>query len=537
MKRVSDVRQDSSRTWFWLLLLSLLYAAFFVLRYGGLWIENDTGVFSNQAVLFIHSGTVFYHNPYPHGYAYTAWLGSLSLLTGIDPNTVNTILMPFFGIVLLTIPGYLAYREMLQSDRIAAMAVIVLLAIPDITFSALRGTHEKLSMGFVTMGLFCLIKGLESLTLEKPRRDTRLWLGTYVVVAFLNAGTNDYFASTFTFALTITVAAGLLLLRLRRVDTPGVRSAIPAMIITVLLSWMVVMGSIFVVYPPARQDFLLLKGAVNKLSHLFATMRPSSNPYTAASSQWASQGAYQAMNLFRWFVVLCSAGMWVVDGYRVAFKRQTLKTGRLFLLSMYTAFAALVVVSIPVDFSGLAAGSNLEVRNFTYVILLGTPLVAQVVYRFVHARAAFSIRTWRIYLHPVLRLGVVGVMSLMLLVGFLKVTLDPFVSNNWLYYTASERQTLRFFWTHNRRQYLWTGPDDRLAFYAHAQLVMSNPGQNTILGYTITPFTAQYLRSPVVIASARALHFALPDYGRNDRVYDNGDSQIYFRRPASPFMQ
>jgi hypothetical protein len=203
---------------------------------------------------------------------------------------------------------------------------------------------------------------------------------------------------------------------------------------------------------------------------------------------------------------------------------------------MYSAFAFLVVASVPVDFSGLAAGANLEVRNFTYVTLAGAPLVAQLIYLGAHKPWNLTILSARMSVPRVVRAGAVVLLSLMLVLGFLKATLDPLVSNNWLFYTAGEKQALKFFWTHNRQQTLWTGPDDRLAFYAHARLVESNQRENTIIGYKITPFTKEYLRSPVVVASSLALHFTMPNYNADDRVYDNGAAQVFFQQPVSQFM-
>lgn len=532
--RLAKINQENA--WLWLLAVALLYGAFFVLRYGGLWIENDTGVFSNAAVEFIRHGTIFYPQPYPHGFAYTAVLGGLSLLTGLGANTLNTVVMPFVGITLLVVPGYLAFSQMVASRAVAVLSALLLLAIPNITFSALRGTHEKLSMAFVCMGLFCLFKALDAMAVGS-RVHRLLWVALFLLVNFLNAASNDYFASTFTFALTLTLGLGWMLQKFRRVDPAAdVRGMLRAMTLLTAASWAIVLATMFWVYPPARQDFLLVNGVMSKLTHLFATLQPSSNPYSSAAAQWANGTTYQLLNLFRWFVVVCSASMWAVHSYHVVFKRRLLTRGQLFLLSMYSAFALLVVASVPVDFSGLAAGANLEVRNFTYVTLVGAPLAAQLVY-------ILTIKPWTLPVLSVKRWGplvartfVVVLMSIMLVLGFLKVTLDPLVSNHWLFYTASEKQAMQFFWTHNQQQTLWTGPDDRLAFYAHAQLVESDPRQNTIIGYAITPFTKEYLRSAVVVGSSQALHFTMPVYRTEDRIYDNGGAQIYFHRPVSRFM-
>lgn len=536
MNRHTSAARAHDTIWLWLLMMALLYAAFFVLRYGGLWIENDTGVFSRQAAQLIHRGSIFFPGVYNHGFAYTAWLSGLALATGVNPATFNTEIMPFFGIVLLVIPGYLAFNELLASKRMAALGAILLVTIPDITFSALRGTHEKLSMAFVCTGLYCLFKLMDTVT-NRNRPRMLLWASLFLLVEFLNAGTNDYFASTFTFALTLTLGVGYILSNLRRVPTEeNWGQTLRILGLCVLAAWLINLWVIFVVFPPEAQDLLLIRGALAKMSHLFTTLQPGSNPYTLASSLWASNAAFEIMNIFRWFILLVSGLMWGINVYQVLVRRQRLEKSRLLLISTYTAFALLVGASIPLDFSGLAAGTNLEVRNFTYVILLGIPLVAEAIYRVTHTQRLLRLGVLNLQVRKIARPTVIATMCILLLVGFLKVTLDPLVSNYWLFYTPQEAQALHFFWDHNRNQTLWTGPDDRLAFYAHSRLI-ANPKNNNVIGFEAVPFTYEYLYSPLVRSSDLVLRFPIFDYQANNRVYDNGGAQIYRVRSRSPFVR
>ncbi|MCY0878511.1 MAG: hypothetical protein OWU84_06195 [Firmicutes bacterium] len=525
------LRRQRDNLWVGLLVMALVYADFFVLRYNGLWMENDTSVFTSQAARFLHRGSLFFPHLYNHGYAYTAWLGSLAMLSGISPLRLNTLVMPFLGMVLLVMTGYLLFSQLLESRIMGALGGMVLMTVPNIAFSALRGTHEKLSLAFVALGLYFLLKGLDAYARRQP---WRLWLALALVMQFLNVSTNDYFATTFTFALTITWGLGLIAWRVKRIRTvPELGAVLKILALATGASWLIVFWVMFHIYPPEAQDLLLLKGAINKLMHLFDTLHPGSNPYVAASTTWASQVAYALMSFFIWFVVVMSALMWCVDLYRLLGKHTLLTIPRLFLLAMYGAFALLVVLSIPLDFSGLAAGSNLEVRNFTYVILFGTPLVARALIRIIHGPWLLTPNTpektrWA-------ERCMVGLMCLIMAIGFLKVTLDPLVSNTWLYYTEDEADAIRFFWTHNRYQILWTGPDNRLANYANA-VFWANPGQNTVVGYAPPAGTEDYLQSPAVVLSCLAQDYPLPPYARLNRVYDNGGADIDQIPAATPFM-
>ncbi|MCY0899356.1 MAG: hypothetical protein OWU33_10565 [Firmicutes bacterium] len=517
--------------WLGLLTMALVYADFFVMRYNGLWMENDTSVFTMQATRFLHHASLFFPHLYNHGYAYTAWLGGVAMLSGISPLRLNTLVMPFLGMVLLVMTGYLLFTALLESQLMGVLGGLVLMTIPNIAFAALRGTHEKLSLAFVALGLYFLLKGLTAFT---HRQSWWLWLALALLMQFLNVSTNDYFATTFTFALTLTWGFGFMTWKAKPVRTvPELGPALKIVGLVVAASWLIVLWVMFRVYSPEAQDLLLLKGAVNKLLHLFDTLHPGSNPYVAASSTWASQVAYALMSFFIWFVVVMSALMWCVDLYHLLVTRTLLTIPRLFLLGMYAAFAALVVLSIPLDFSGLAAGSNLEVRNFTYVILFGTPLVARALVRSIHGQWRWSPKTP--HKRRMAERLLVGLMCLILAIGFLKVTLDPLVSNTWLYYTPGEAEAVQFFWTHNRYQTLWTGPDNRLTNYANA-VFWNNPGHNAVLGYTPPDGTEDYLQSRTVVFSCLAQDYPLPPYGQFNRVYDNGGAAIYQKPASTPFM-
>lgn len=521
--------------WMWLVMLSFIYAAFFVFRYGGLWIENDTGVFSRQAAEFMRHGSIFYPGLYNHGYVYTAWLGGLSLITGLQSMTLNTIVMPFFGLLLLVISSYLAFSALLPSRRVAALAVIILTSISGVAFSALRGTHEKLSMAFVCLAIYCIVRAFEAYAAH--RRGAFIgWLAIYFFIQFLNAGTNDFFAATFLGVLTFTCFSGAVgLLSRKLMDDPRLPRMLGVMGLIVAGSWAILIGVMLFVFHPEARDMQLVNSVVAHLKKLFQTSRVSSHPYQAAASIWANGVVYELMDASRWLVVIVSASVWIHNIYRWVIKGSRQSLRHLFLIAIYTAYALIVCLSIPVDFTGLAAGNNLEVRNFTYASLMGVPLVAEGIYQVLQTRASRSAPGFRVKLLKSLRSAVIGSLVLLSGLGLLKVTLDPLVSNSWIYYKPGEAQALQFFWGHNRNQVLWTGPDDRLAFYAHAAFV-TNPGKNQIIGYAPTPFTQDYLDSPVVKASALALHYPLIHYQTYDLIYDNGGAEIVRRVPKSPFM-
>ncbi len=508
------------------LAAGMAYAFVFVVRYRGLWVENDTAFFTRDAVMAVRRHSVLFAGEYPHGFLYTAWLASFQWLAGVSPPVFNTVVAPFVGMALMLLAGYLCYRALTHSERAATLGAWMLLAIPELVFSAVRGNHEKLNIAILLLGLAPLAASVPrrpagAPTAERVRQYT--WLGVFLLLMLMNAVTNDYFASTL--AAGGLLAAAFMVAARRRLRWPaaGVGRLAARLGAGMAVAGGLVVWVMLAVYPPAAQDFALLSTASVKLWHLLLTGRVHSNPYAAPAAQWAGRLAYLLVASFRWMMFGASLVVFVAFGRRLWVRRRV-PAPLLLLLALYLALGLLVAVAIPMDFTGLAAGSNLEVRNFTYFALMAAPLAAMgllAVWRHPRARGAGG---WS---------GVV--VAGLLAAGVVKVTLDPLVSNEWIFYTPAERQAVGFFVEHARGAGLWTGPDNRLVYMAQS-LWPVIPHDNVVMGFKPLPLTANFLWSPVVVANTQAQHGMLPPYAVQNRVYDDGGAAIYQTVPTSPFQ-
>lgn len=529
---MSEGERIERRSVGWLAAIGLAYAAYFVLRFGGLWSENDTGVFSNVTRSMLRAGSIFFPGQYVHGYGYPAWLGSLSLLTGLSPTVVNTVVAPYVGVLVLVTLGYLVYREVIGAPRVAAVAMLLLFGAPDLLFGVLRGNHEKLTIGLTLLALFAILRGFQAMGRSRGWQYAAWALVAYLAI-FTNATVNDYFASTFTVATGLAMVGGSWILRrqgraqARRVDPQVFRR----LAIVVLASWLVIWWVMFFVFTPAGHDFALLKTAGAKLLSLFATFHTGSNPYVLAKSQWDGKVADVLVASYRWVLFGTSFVAWIVWLWLIVVRRRRTSWQKVFLLMLFGAFGLTVAIAIPMDFTGLAAGANLEVRNFTYFSLLAAPVAA-----WGWSNGPLRKVTAWIGRRKILSQGVIPtLLGAFLLVSLLKVTLDPSISNQWSFYRPSERQAVAFFWTKARGSTLWTGPDNRIPDMWNGW-ASNNADGNGVVGYTLTGADRDWLRSPVVVASSIAERSTIPNYRAQDRVYDNGTSQIYHVRPLTPFQ-
>lgn len=538
VSRAGDPVEEAT-TLAWLVLCGVAYAALFVLRYGALWVEGDTAAFSSTVTQVLSAGSVFSPLDYNHGFAYQAWLGMFTAVSGVPAPIMNTVVAPFIGALLTVVMGYLAFRELTRSRWATAVGVLFMLAVPDVMFTVLRGNHEKLNVAFILAALYALLRVYRLARDDSSAARVLPWMLAFYALVLANAMTNDYFGSSFATALSLTfVGMWVLLRRVSIVDLNAAQQQrfLGRLGIAVMGSWLLAWLFMIYIYPPAgAADLPLLHSAVARVMALFATFQPRSNPYTQAAAMWSSNTIYTVLSIFRWVLFLGSLAAW---GERVwaSFVKKTPTTwADLLMIALYTAFAALVAVSIPIDLAGLAAGSNLEVRNFTYFALVAAPLMAGGVERLVHRGTWSRVMTAR---RRKLSVTIGGVLAVLLLASTLKADLDPTLSNLWLFYHPGEMQAISTFWNKSHAQFLWTGPDDRLSDAAGSWYV-TDPRNNVIEGTFSNRLTRDFLVSPTIRADIQAYRVLPPwtSLRTMDLVYDNGSAEIYRTVPVTAFQR
>ena len=520
--------------------MTMAYAGYFVNRYRGLWTENDTALFSGIAGQTVQAGTVLFSGQYTHGFGYPGFLAALALATGLAPAVMNTVVLPYVGALLLVLVALLLYRRLLRSQRASALAAGLLLLAPDVMFAVLRGNHEKLNVALLLTSFYALFEGFGSARRHRTG-DLAVWAMLFYLCTIVNACVNDYFASTFVLAAALAMAIlGAIAALVGRRARWG-EGAVGRLALVCATSWLLVWWVMLYVFPPAGADFRLLGTAMQKLAHLFLSLQARSNPFAAPARQWAGRTAQAAVAAFRYLLVLGSFVVWLWEAVWLLRRRgrRGPSLERAFLLGVYAGFAVLVAVAVPLDFTGLAAGTNLEVRNFTYFALVAAPVFALGILRLAalarrprHRRRAAG---WRLAAGAGRQVVVVACVGL-LGISLLKVTLDPAVSNFWMFYSPDERQALTAFSSHARASTLWTGPDDRLA-NVQETWGGANPFDNNVVGYSIAsqPQIRNLLISPIVAANAVADSFPLPYLGGMNQIYDNGGARILHFAPETSF--
>ena len=522
------------------LLLSLLFlgvslyamgvGTYFILRFAGHWNEGDTARLS-QAVKYIHHmGRLVPDAPgpiYPYGPTYPALSTFLLEITNTSPPTLMLHVYPL-TVALIAFIGFALYRVLTGDASVALLATLFLYLQPDFLWVTFRGSHEKVTWSLVLLAFLLLARSFTARgRIEKLVRFVLL----FYLVAFALIATNVFFASSFIAALSLGFLGGSLLFALRETrktwgpeSKPQVRRLLYVTSSCCALLYLV----IFHVYPPANSTFRTLRTLLERLVALLLNIEMPFNPYEYVIVTWPNPWIYIALTLFNYMILLISFAVWV--GGLMHFLKEgysRLELPRFFLWLMYSAFALQLAMSVIMDRTGVAGG-NFQVRLFTPMMLMAIPLASMGVLR---AWSWLKPRPWR---KAVVALAILLV-SWFSLAALMKATNEPTLSNRWIFRTQAEQEAGAWIKRHIASAKIWVGMDERLlsamefSLYPHEGLFFD--------GWSIEPGTRYFLLSTFERLKYARLKHPLPYFEEENKVYDNGEVQLYHRRPRTPYQR
>lgn len=513
----------------WAVLLGLVFGSYFMLRYQGYWAEIDTSVFLTAAEKYSYARTLTYDGAYLHGYAYVVWLTTLSDFTGLPIPDLTQLYLPIISTLMVALLGFAAFRQLLGSARLGLMSVAAVFLVPEFLFTVARGNHEKIDISMILLAILAMTSSMREWQTGHRPAVFASWALTYHLATFTLSTSNTFFGSTFAAASTLFVLGMLILTRLRARSSGTHGSLTRRLLLTLGVSWSLVMLVMWYLYPAASSQLQTYKDLISRLSTLFLSFDTNPSPYAAVRQEWASQLAYTVVSSFRWVMFGVSFALWAYLLWRAVRNFHEVSAQRLYLLGLYGGFGVLLGLSIPVDFMGLAEGNNLQVRLYTYFVLMAAPLFSLGLALLLRAARRWNFPRW---LSPLLRVGLV----VFALLSVLKATVDPAISNLWTFYTPQELRAVRFWANRNQYSTLWMGTRARLDYAFATRYGTFRPNQNYLLTGLADASTLMAVDSPVIRAQAAAERFELPTmFLTGNRVYDNGQAKLVSRLPQGPF--
>ena len=513
------------------LIIGGFFGFYFVLRYLGLWSENDTAFFVRAINTMQEAGQLDNVHKYPHGYTYSVWSTALSYLTGLSISELTQLYLPMLGTLFLSFFGYTAFRRLLGSNQLGLLAMVTLFLVPELVFTVTRGNHEKLTVALTLFVLFALLRSFE--TAEENGRWSIFagWVIIYYLVGFTLVTTNVLFGSSFIVATTLTFLFASIILWFNPTASKRFKAVTRRLFFAIGISWLTVILVMWYVYPTSGNTYNLLSSAVEKFSALFLFAEPEtsvdvSNPYAVVSSDWINLRAYRFVSSFRWLLFAGSFLTWGIALVYTLTRLTKIPVRTIFLLSLYGAFGFQLALAIPMDFLNLSAGSNLQVRMYTYFSVFAAPMFA-----FGMQRMSTYVRNY--VGRTILRIGFSALVLCFALASLLKSTLDPTVSNRWYFYNQHETQAIRFWDERHRERSLWVGVEGRLRY---AYIMQDNTNnQNRLDIFEQDDWTTHALMSNFNQPNALAWRFPPSEIWSENRVYDNGSAQLFNLISKTPF--
>jgi hypothetical protein len=518
---------DRFTRYIWLgpVVYMLLVSVYFVARYNGKWAESDSSALTQAISVFVEDGNLVPDSAhiYANGYTYQAISAYLIAATGVEVTTLQQILYPMLAF-LVALPAILLYRELTGSIRGAVIGSLLLFTQPEFLFVILRSSHEKFTRALMLLCLFLLFR---SINVSDNRRRFAIYVALFYVSVFAIIASNTFIAHSFIFALAIALAVGLFFRRrdlIQGGEDHRTLNRLPYVLITSIAG---VYLFIFYIYPPAMHQIHVYESIWDRLAALLLNTEVSTptNAYAVMSSGWSNLYLYLLVSIANWIILGSSFAIWVYQGVRWLWHRRPPGgTIAVLIWLMYAAFGVQGFLSVVVDLSG-AMSSNAQQRLFPSITVFAVALVVN------------ALISWKpTHLVAPMRVALTGIIFVVAVLSVFKATNEPLVSNTWQYYKPAEIAAVDWSDAHLSNASIWTEYDQRIVVAFHTERV-ETASSNDIYGGPTPPTTRVFVFSDVTKARSTRLSREIPIPRDANRIYDNGEAEVYRLRPETPYQR
>lgn len=514
-----------------LLLYATSIVVYLLLRYRGHYVEQDTAAMTQLIETIAAYGSAIpgpnVSPVYPSGFGFQAVNLYLMRLSGIDIQALQHWFWPFL-LLGIAMTAFLAFREMTGDDRIAALGGLFLFMQPDFLFTALRGSHEKMT--------YCLLLAALLLLFRSYRFRDHLWIfagyvALFYLVMFGIVCTNSTFGSSLIVALTLSFFGGTLFSRLLGVDMGVGGRALIRLAYASFSSFLVLFAELFYFYQPSAGIFYQFQSAMDRLAGFALSFSASDNPYAYVSLGWRTTWLFFVLTAFTWLTIAVSGIAWLGQTSRFLRGGWQAAPDHLRLRWLFYAGLALQVgLGIAIDFAGVL-GANLQLRLFPVYMFVAIPTSSAAVV------GILDRLSWRPVWRVLWRLTAAGGTACFTALSAFKATNEPLLSNKWTFYSATEAQAMDWLEVNIPTGSIWSDVDERLR---EVDVFRSNSSQNVGLRYPtllLPEDTPTVMLSHITRARLARLGLSLPDLSRMNEVYDNGFVQVYRQLPLTPLQR
>lgn len=510
---------NDENKWNFVFILIVFYALFshiyFISRFNGRWIEWDTGAWTKYIQVVYNQNTIFPTKlAYTNGYGYQLVSTFLLNFTNASVQFLQILIYPVIGVSSVFVV-YLLFLEFTGDRKIALLSTFLLFISPDFLFRTVRGSHEKFTFFFIMFTLFVLTK---SFTLDRSEKTYPKKFGIYVLLFYAGiislVSFNMFFAFSYILAITFAFILGYLIS-----NHLPIYANFKRLMYTAAASIALVFSNMFYLYPPAM-TLIYYANTVWERMRLVA-FSLGNKPllqhaqYSYIVYTWPSFRMYLFLTLFNWVIAPLSLIAWIKFTYDLVVGKKKLSQSLILLLIFYAIFSAQLLIFIYTDRFG--PFTHLELRIFPILMFFAVPLAAIQMFKILNASI------FKNYRHIVMGLFVI-LLVVLTVNSLLKATMEPTITNEWMFYTNHEKVGLNWSENHLSEYSLWAGLDNRLisTFDLTSELESFK-----VLNF-VGPSTAKfYFLSSTIEDRLSQMKNSPPFVGNFSQIYDNGDVRIY----------
>ena len=488
-------------------IYALLSHIYFVVRFSGRWIEEDTGRMAKFAEYVQAEATMLPSAPvYPNGPGFSILLTGLSGISGISISSLTLFFLPILG-ALPVLVSYLIFHEITKSARLAILSAFLLSLQPDFLLTSSRGTHEKFTYTLLLLSFFFLARSFSRM---KNIREFAINVLLFYITILGMISYNFFFSATYVFASVVALIIGYFVSQF-----PQAVMSFKRLVYTSSTSTVFFFSYMFYLYTPSRNLLYVFDTLADKIGAIaLATEEHVTPQYQYIFQWWISFETWLFLTLFNWVIALLSFSAWVFLVYRFFIRKHPLGSSMQLLLMFYTAFSLQLLITIFADRFGVF--NNLELRVFPVLMFFAVPLAAFAIFALV--------RSHRI--GPRHRKSLKVLFSVLLLIfvvnSLLKATNDPLVSNKWFFYSIQERDGLMWAQGYLHEQSMWADIDARLISVYN---IFSDVDDKNVK-FT-SPRAEYWYVTELIEKRAITVRYPMPYLEDKSIIYDSGGVRIY----------
>ncbi len=479
-----------------IILYSFFSQLYLYFQYDGLRADHDLGIITKTSQAVQSQNTIYNSFQYNNGFGYQTTTTFLSDILGLSVQKILILPLGFLYVIF----AYLFFNEFFKNKKIALISTFILSLQPDLLFLMSRGSHEKFSFILFLLAFLLVIH----IAKNNWGKKNFIYLALLYLVIFSLNIYNIWFSGIFLLLIFVYCFFGIIFSLIFNESSIFFKKTIYFLTPSILiyLSMFIIYPRIFNVLNISRSIsyklfsffplFILLvllfllfsiffcnKNKMtkeNNISNLISkffnnefltnfSVIMSISVYlillyfiTKSSNLSFSPINWFFLTLINWIIIPASFFTVYLEIKKYFTKKIKISKIKIFFIFIYLSFLVIFFMSIIISkyVNNENLGSNLELRIFPYFFIFAVPFASELV---VKTYDKLLINKKRKIFSTIL---IIALISIFIFNSHMKAANNPLFSNNCIFYSQYEKNTLDYIENNADNLTIWAGYNERI---------------------------------------------------------------------------